>query len=266
MELGLKGKVVVVTGASSGIGLCTARAFAVEGARLFVCARRADLLEQAAAEIREATGAEVVTGVVDVTQPAEIEAMARQIEEHFGRLDVLVNNAGTGIYKPFLEVTEEDLLHGMEMNFFSQFRVSQRLVPLMIRQQSGVIVNMTGGSGMQVLDDPFLSTCTGPAKAAEIRFTKALAAELGQHNIRVNCIAPGFVNAPERLERWRAMVSDDTATAEEIQYRWGGRIRLPNRRWASLEEVANTIVFAASDAASYTTGAVFLVDGGFDRG
>jgi 3-oxoacyl-[acyl-carrier protein] reductase len=155
----------------------------------------------------------------------------------------------------------------MAMNFFSQFRVSQRLVPMMIAQGGGAIVNVSGGSGLQVLDPPFRSTCTGPAKAAEIRFTKALAVELGPHNIRVNCVAPSFVNAPERFERWQQHMADEgVSTPEELQYKWAARVSLPNRRWASVDEVANTIVFAASSAASYTTGAVYLVDGGFDRG
>ncbi len=266
MDLGFTDKVVVITGGSSGIGLATARRFAEEGANVFICARRADVLEQAAAEIREATGRPVGTGIVDVTRVDDIDKLRDMVQERYGRIDVLVNNAGTGIYKPFVEVTDEELTTGMAMNFFSQFRVSQRFVKMMIAQQSGVIVNMTGGSGMQILDEPFYSTCTGPAKAAEIRFTKALAAEVGKHNIRVNCIAPGFVNAPERFDRWQKLMPNDSRSAEELQYQWGGRIRLPNRRWATLDEVANTILFAASDAASYTTGAVFLVDGGFDRG
>lgn len=266
MDLGLAGKVVVITGGSSGIGLGAAQRFAREGARLHICARRSDILEHAASDIRAlAAGSEVAWTEADVTQPAQIDALRDAVLARHGRIDVLVNNAGTGIYKPFLEVTDDDLVSGMALNFFAQFRVTKRFVPTMIAQGSGVVVNVAGCSGLQTLEPPFFSTCTGPAKAAEIRFTKALAAELGKHNIRVNCVAPNFVEVPERMERWRQSLADEGATLEQSKREWAARVVLPGRRWASVEEVAKTIVFAASDAAAYTTGAVFVVDGGHAR-
>ncbi|WP_439590233.1 SDR family NAD(P)-dependent oxidoreductase [Hydrogenophaga sp.] len=265
MNLRLDGKVVVITGGSSGIGLGTARRFAEEGARLFLCARREDVLRQAAETLATQTGAEVAFAAADVTRAADVAALRDEVLRRFGRIDVLVNNAGTGIYKPFLEVTEEDLVSGMALNFFAQFRVSQCFVPLMIQQGGGAIVNVAGCSGLQVLEPPFFSTCTGPAKAAEIRFTKALAAELGPHNIRVNCVAPNFVEVPERFDRWQAQMDREGLTPRELQQKWAARVALPEQRWASIDEVASTVLFAASDAASYTTGAVYVVDGGFGR-
>jgi 3-oxoacyl-[acyl-carrier protein] reductase len=263
----LHGKVVVITGGSSGIGLGTAKAFAREGARLFLCARNADGLKRAAGEIERATpGAEVASARADVTRPADVDALRAAVVACYGRIDVLVNNAGTGIYKPFLEVTEEDLLAGMSLNFFAQFRVAQRFAPMMIAQQSGAIVNVAGCSGLQVLEPPFFSTCTGPAKAAEIRFTKALANELGRFGIRVNCVAPNFVDVPERVDRWSKAMDAEGLTVDQLKYKWAARVALPERRWATIEDVAQTVVFAASPVSSYTTGAVFVVDGGFDRG
>jgi len=265
MNLHLQGKVVVITGGSSGIGLGTARRFAAEGARLFLCARRADTLERAAGDIARETGAEVAHASADVTRPEEIDALRDAVAERYGRVDVLVNNAGTGIYKPFLEVTDDDLVSGMTMNFFAQFRVSQRFVPMMIEQGGGAIVNVAGCSGLQVLEPPFHSTCTGPAKAAEVRFTKALAAELGGSGIRVNCVAPNFVDVPERIDKWQAQMGAGAPSTQELQYAWASRVVLPNRRWSTIDEVASTILFAGSSASSYTTGAVFVVDGGFAR-
>ena len=164
MNLQLVGKVVVITGGSVGIGLGTAHRFAEEGARLFLCARREDPLKEAVKKITAATGAEVATLVADVTKPADVDALHDAVLERYGRVDVLINNAGIGIYKPFLEVTEEDLVSGMSLNFFAQFRVSQRFVPLMIKQGGGAIVNVAGCSGLQVLDPPFILHALGPLR------------------------------------------------------------------------------------------------------
>lgn len=267
MELGLSGKVVVITGGSSGIGSRTARRFADEGADIFICARREDVLAATASEIAAATGRDVGFAVADITEPGDIDRLRDAVAERFNRVDILINNAGTGIYKPFLEISDEELTNGMALNFFGQFRVAQRFVPMMIAHGGGVIVNVTGTSGMQILHPPFYSTCTGPAKAAEHRFTKALAFELGPHNIRVNAVAPSFVNAPERLARWTASMADEgVSSVAELQRKWAARVRLPDWRWATLDEVANTILFAASPASSYTTGEIFVVDGGAGRG
>ncbi|MBC5767851.1 SDR family NAD(P)-dependent oxidoreductase [Ramlibacter albus] len=265
MNLQLKDQVVLLTGGSSGIGLATAQQFAREGARLFICARGEGRLREAAGSIAAETGTEVGFHACDVTRPAEIDGLRDAVMARFGRVDVLVNNAGTGIYKPFLEVTDDELVNGMALNFFAQFRVTQRIAPVMIRQGAGAIVNVAGCSGLQVLDPPFFSTCTGPAKAAEIRFTKALAAELGQHGIRVNCVAPNFVEVPERTQAWVAQMSPPGTSPEETKKQWAQRVALPGKRWCTLDEAAATIVFAASPAAGYTTGEVFVVDGGFAR-
>lgn len=267
MDLGLKRKVVLITGGSSGIGLGVARQFAMDGARLFLCARRPEPLTAAAEQIIQATGVELAYTQADVTSLVDLDRLVDEVSRRFGRVDILINNAGTGIYKPFLEVTDDDLMHGMEINFFAQFRLAQRIVPIMKSQGEGSIVNISGCSGLMVLDPPFHSTCTGPAKAAEVRFTKALAAEVGPFNIRVNCVAPNFVVTPERFELWRNTIgASDTLEPEELQRKWGGRIALPGHRWCTIDEVAKTIVFVASPASSYMTGSVVVVDGGFDRG
>jgi len=265
MDLQLKDKVVVVTGASRGIGLAAARQFGVEGAQLFICARHAEPLKAAAEQIAQTTGAKVEYDTGDVTVVTDIARLVDRVMQTYGRVDVLINNVGSGIYKPFLEITEDDLLAVMKVNFFSQFWVTQRFVPMMMRQRSGSIVNIAGSSGAMLLEPPFNSTCTGPAKAAEIRFTKTLALELGPFNIRVNCVAPSFVVVPERIDQWRQTMGGNDLSDRELREKWGARIVLPEHRWCTTDEAARVIVFVSSPAASYMTGSVSIVDGGMNR-
>jgi 3-oxoacyl-[acyl-carrier protein] reductase len=269
MNLDLSGKTAIVTGGSAGIGLAIARQLALEGVSVAICGRHADRLEKAAASLRKETAAQIEPIQADVTVVADVERLTRTADERLGGIDILVNNAGTGIYKPFLDVTEDELRHAMEMNFFAMFRVTQRVVSVMIRRGGGSIVNVTGTSGSSVLDPPFFSTCGGPAKAAENRFTKALAVELGPSNIRVNCVAPGRINAPERLARWREKIVDkpDQAQLESTEQRriWGQRICLPEHRWGEVEEIAKLVTFAASPACGFMTGARLVADGGETR-
>jgi 3-oxoacyl-[acyl-carrier protein] reductase len=263
MELGLAGKTAFVTGGSKGIGLETARALAREGVKVLICARREEPLAEAARDIMQTTQATVETHALDVTKLDQIDTIPRLVREKLGRIDILVNNAGNGTYKPFLEVTDDDLVAGMEINFFAQFRICQRVVPMMIAQGGGSIVNVSGETGIMTLSAPFLSSCTGPAKAAEIRFSKVLADELAPHHIRVNCVIPGFIHTPERFAKWeREMVkrnlSDEDAERERAQ--WSTNQGVHGMRWGTPGEIANLIVFAVSDAASYVNGTGLIAD------
>src|SRR5215468_5856464 len=159
MELGLANKTALVTGGSKGIGLETARALAREGVKVLICARRESALADAARDIMRTTQTKIETHPLDVTK---IEQIPRIIGDKLGRIDILVNNAGTGTYKPFLEVTDEELVEGMAINFFAQFRICQRIVPMMIAQGGGRILNVSGETGIMTLNPPFLSSCTGP--------------------------------------------------------------------------------------------------------
>src|SRR5215469_6132761 len=115
----------------------------------------------------QTTQAKIETYPLDVTKVEQIEMIPRIVREKLGRLDILINNAGTGTYKPFLEVTDEELDEGMTINFFAQFRICQRIVPMMIAQCTRLIVNVSGQTGIMTINTPFLSSCTGPAKSAE---------------------------------------------------------------------------------------------------
>jgi 3-oxoacyl-[acyl-carrier protein] reductase len=268
MELGLAGKTALVTGGSKGIGLETARALAREGVKVVICARREQALAEAARDIMQTTQVKIETHSLDVTKVEQIETIPRIVREKFGRIDILVNNAGTGTYKPFLDVTDEELVEGMAINFFAQFRICQRVVPMMIAQGGGRIVNVSGETGIMTLNAPFLSSCTGPAKAAEIRFSKVLANELAPHNIRVNCVIPGFINTPERFAKWeremaKRKLSPEDAARERAQ--WSTNQGARDTRWGTPEEIANLIVFAVSDAASYINGAALVADNAMDK-
>ncbi|MBE0624046.1 MAG: SDR family NAD(P)-dependent oxidoreductase [Burkholderiales bacterium] len=268
MDLGLKGKTAVVTGGSKGIGLETARCLAGEGVRVMICARRESALAEAAEDIRATTQQEVEVHQLDVTKPEEIAALPRIIEQKLGTIDMLVNNAGTGTYKPFLEVTDEELQYGMSINFFSQFRICQKIIPMMIGQGGGRIVNISGETGIMVTNPPFLSSCTGPAKSAEIRLSKILANEFAEHNIRVNCVVPGFVTTPERFAKWERELARrplDSQEADEARKQWSSNQAMRNTRWGTPQEIANLVAFALSDAASFVNGAVLVADNAQDK-
>ena len=259
MDLELAGKVAVVTGGSKGIGLAVCHLLAREGAHVVVTARGEAALATAAREIRDETGVAADTLAVDVTQTSDLDQLAAHVKDRHGRVDILINNAGTGTYKPFLEVTDEELEYGMAINFFAQFRLSQRLVPMMMAGGGGAIVNVSGRTALQTANPPG-STCTGPAKAAELRFTADLADELRPHGIRVNCIVPGVVITPDRFEKWEREAAGNAydeavalARRDEIVRRFGP--------WGDAWQVADTIVFVASPRASYVNGASLLVDG-----
>jgi 3-oxoacyl-[acyl-carrier protein] reductase len=268
MELGLAGKTALVTGGSKGIGLETARALAREGVKVLICARRETALTDAARDIMATTQAKIETHSLDVTKVEQIATIPHIVGEKLGHIDILVNNAGTGTYKPFLEVTDAELVDGMAINFFAQFRICQRIVPLMIAQGGGRIVNVSGQTGIMTLNPPFLSSCTGPAKSAEIRFSKVLANELAPHNIRVNCVIPGFINTPERFAKWerelaKRQLSPEDAARERAS--WSSNQGMRDTRWGTPEEIANLIVFAVSDAASYINGAELVADNAMDK-
>ena len=264
MDLELSDKVVLITGASKGIGFAIAAGFAEHGARVVICARSQEGLQQAADSILKSTGQKLDAHVADVTQLADIDALIDHIKKTYGRLDVLVNNAGMGTYKSFLDVTDEELVSGMAINFFAQFRITQRAVPLLKVSGAATVVNISGRSGLRGTYPPG-SSCTGPAKAAEIRFSIDLAAELAEFGIRVNCVVPGIVETPERFTLWertvlKAELDDDSAAklrkeVEKVSMAGG-------RKWGQPQEIADVVLFLASGRSSYVNGAALTVDGG----
>ncbi|MBX9588053.1 MAG: SDR family oxidoreductase [Hyphomonadaceae bacterium] len=268
MQLGLGGKTALVTGGSKGIGLETARLLAAEGADVLIAARRAAGLAEAAAEIEAGTACKVHTVALDVASVEDVAALPSAVAATIGHVDLLVNNAGTGTYKPFLEVSEAELQYGMAVNFFAQFRICQRIIPMMIARGGGRIVNVSGETAIRVMQPPFLSSCTGPAKAAENRLTSILAHEFATHGIRVNAVVPGFVHTPERFAKWQSELSQRPLSNEDAHQereRWSATHGMRTTRWGTPREIANLIVFALSDAASFVNGAVLIADNGLHQ-
>jgi len=253
MDLGLAGKVALVTGASRGIGNGIALALAAEGARLVICARTGDALEAAAVEMR-AHGAEVEAAVADVKVPEAGQQLVQRAVERFGGLDVLINNVGGSVWTPFEEIADDEWLHVLDLSFLSAVRVSRAAVPVMASGGGGSIVNISSIFGRETGGPVSYNA----AKAALISMTANLAREVAARQIRVNSLAPGSILFPGGS--WeRRQKQDPEGIARFVEE------NIPAGRFGAPEEVAAVAVFLASDRASWVTGACLNVDGGQSR-
>jgi 3-oxoacyl-[acyl-carrier protein] reductase len=252
VDLGLKGKVAVVTGGTEGIGKATALKLAQEGAKVAICARRTELLDKAAEEIRK-TGAEVLAVAADMSKAADIERFMKAVIERFGRLDILVNNAGTSARGKFLEVDDATWSADLELKLFGAIRCTRLAVPHMRKQGGGRIVNITISSAKQ---PGAQSMPTSVSRAAGLALTKALSKEYAADNILVNTVCIGKIKSGQHERRIRK----DGLTADDYYAKTGKEI--PLGRVGEAAEVANVITFLVSDAASYVTGSSINLDGG----
>ncbi|MBI2462270.1 MAG: SDR family oxidoreductase [Candidatus Rokubacteria bacterium] len=257
MDLGLGGKVALVTGGSKGIGKAVARGLAREGAKVAICARSRAPLEQAAEEIAREMGSEVFPISGDLTRPEDAQRVVDATVQHFGRLDVLVNNAGSAPGGEILNLTEEQWQQALQLKFMGHVRCSKAAIPHMLKQGGGRIVNIIGNDGIKPVG---FEITPSAANAADIALTLALADQYGRHNILVNAINPG----PVETERWdqivRGIAKMQGISAEEAQRK---AIRsIPLGRICTPEEVADVAVFVASERASFMNGALITLDGG----
>lgn len=264
MDLELRNKIVCITGGSRGIGLATASLFAKQGAIVIIAARDPERLHAASEYIYLKTGKKIEIVTTDVTQNDDLDGLKKYIETQHGRLDVLVNNAGTGIYKPFSEVDDDDLNYGMSINFFAQFKLTQRTLELLKKSDAPVVINISGRTALRGNFPPG-SSCTGPAKAAEVRFSIDLATELSSEGIRVNCIVPGVIKSEDRFNLWESQALDQSLSENEkkvIRKEHEADSVPVGQQWGSPEDVANAVVFLSSAKASYINGVALTVDGG----
>jgi 3-oxoacyl-[acyl-carrier protein] reductase len=261
MDLGLGGRVVLLTGASRGRGRACALAFAAEGARLALCARGEPGLQAAAATVT-ARGADVYPVVADVTRADDATRLVEAVLGRYGRVDVLVNNAGAGVARAFADLDDPAWRATFELNLLSAVRLVRALVPAMRAQGGGRVVNVAALSAKRPRLGQIASNAT---KAALVSLTESLAGELAPDGIRVNAVCPGLIrNArwEERiaaLGRARGIGVDEAATAL-------ARDNVPLGRLGTADDVAPLVVFLASPiAAGYITGVSVEVDGGLGR-
>ena len=252
MDLGLKGKVALLTGGSQGIGKAAALRLAQEGARVVIAARGAEGLERAAAEIR-AAGGEALPVAADVSRAEDCERLVARAVEAFGALDILLNNAGTSATGAFEQVTDEVWQADLDLKLFAAVRLSRLAVPHMKRRGGGRVINITNIGAKQPRGGSMPTTVT---RAAGLAFTKALSKEYAPHNILVNTVCIGLIRAGQHERR-----AERTGVPLEDLYADMAK-QIPLGRVGRAEEAANVIAFLASGAASYVTGTSINLDGG----
>jgi 3-oxoacyl-[acyl-carrier protein] reductase len=261
MDTGLKGRVAMIAGSSSGIGKATAMAFAAEGAHLALCARRQAELDQVATEAQNQFGVETSTKVVDVGDPAAVVAFVEATQASFGRVDVCVPNAGGPPAKPFLDTTLDDWERAWHLNLRSAIVFSQAVIPHMQKQHWGRIVTLTSYTVKQPVPELVLSNTI---RAGIMGLNRSLAGQFGRDGITVNNVGPGFTATDRSRSLLEARAKNRGVSYEQVL---GDLEReIPIGRMATPEEVAATIVWLASEAAASITGQTILVDGGSYKG
>lgn len=246
----LQGKVALVTGAGRGIGFAIAGAFAREGAYVFAADIHEQRLQAAVKALRDEFGEDVISGwPLDVSKREQVRGTVQMILDARGRIDVLVNNAGIGVSTPFLELTDAAWDSVMNVNLKGAFYCCQEVLPAMIRQGSGVIINIGSTNGMR--GQPTMAHYNA-SKAGLISLTQTLAVEFACHGIRVNCLCPGSIATELNLvdSGW------DEAFLQRLKE------HIPLRRFGQPEEVAGACVYLASDDAAFMSGQTVVLDGG----
>jgi 3-oxoacyl-[acyl-carrier protein] reductase len=243
MEMGLKNRVVIVAASSQGLGKATAEAFAAEGCRLAICARNREALDAVASKIRTEYKADVLVQPFDVTDPAAVRGFVDAVVEKLGGVDICVTNAGGPPAKGFLATTVDEWRRAVDMNFMSTVYFAHAVIPHMQKKKWGRIITV---------------------RAAVVGLVKSLANEFGQDGILVNNVGPGFTATDRLKELARARSAALNKTEQEILQAWAADA--PLKRLGEPRELADTIVWLASERASYITGQTLLVDGGMYKG
>ena len=261
MELGLKGKNVVITGGGSNIGRAIVHAFAAEGSNIVIAELAPEQGQKVAAEVAALdTGSKVAVVATDVSNPQQVEAMVEQAIGEFGGIDVLVNNVGWTVDRLFLEKPREEFEKEVQVNLWGAINCIHAVLPHMIDRQAGAVVSISSDAGrMGEYREAVYSAC----KAGVIALSKAVARETGRYGLRFNMVCPGLIVPPREesispesmWNQMRDIFTDEVLERVERNYIL--------RRMGTASEIANAVVFLASDAASFITGQTLSVSGGY---
>ncbi|MBR6222747.1 MAG: SDR family oxidoreductase [Lachnospiraceae bacterium] len=248
----LKGQVAIVTGASTGLGVQMAKALANQGANIVCMARRQNLIDEVAEEIKKEFGVEAVGIKCDITDTENVNAAVDGVLEKFGRIDILINNAGTGAVAPAEDITDEQFENEMNIDLFGSFKVARACAKkAMIPAKYGRIINIASMYGM-VGNKVAPATPYHAAKGGMVNLTRALAAEWGKYGINVNSICPGYFYSP---------LTKETLDSEFFQA--NAQTMIPLSRYGNEGELDTATIFLSSPASSYVTGVILPVDGGY---
>lgn len=261
MDLGLSGKRVLITGASEGIGLACAQLFAEEGANVALCARRHEVLIQVCDQIARDTERRAVALPADLTDADVFSAVARGAADALGGIDILVNNAGASSFGGFDVITDEQWISDINLKFFGYVRMTRAVLPYLLDAGEARVVNVAGNAGKQPLEYHMPGAA---ANAAILNFTKSLSLQVGRRGVLVNAVCPGPVRTARLTKQFERNAIDWSVTVEEAEQRFVDGLPLA---WIPTpRDIANTVVFVASERAAYLNGAAITPDGGITRG
>ncbi|TDM14597.1 SDR family NAD(P)-dependent oxidoreductase [Macrococcus bovicus] len=254
MDLGLKDKVAVITGSSKGIGKETAMLLTEEGAKVVLVARNETGLDEAVQEIKEKTGQTLSYVVADVTKEEDAKKIIAHAVQTYGRLDILINNAGSAFAENFENVELSDWQNDLNLKLFGWLHMIHASLPE-LKKQGGAILNLTAVAGKT---PPAESSPTSVSRAAGLALTKTLSKDLAPYNIRVNAVCIGLIRSGQIEKRWQQEAPEKSWE----EYARDPKFSIPLGRIGDTREAANVISFLVSDAASYVTGTAVNIDGG----
>lgn len=261
VDLGFENKVAIVTGGSMGIGKATARALAQEGVNVAICARGLEALKETAAEIREATGSRVISIRADMTSPEDIKMLVFATVQEFGEVDILVNNAVNSTTGRASELPDSVWLNHINTKVMGYIRCAREVVPSMRSKGGGRIINI---AGMGARSANATNPGSGVTNSGIAAYTKDLSDDVAADGILVNCIHPGSTRTQRQMGLVAERAEREGVTAEEILQ--GMAATIPIGRMIEPEDIANLVIFLASNRATAITGQTIAVDGGAGRG